>query len=162
MSFVTPPTSSITGGQSSDQNDILAAIQRMEQNFTSSINAVSPRVDELSERVQGTAMLEVETSSKSILWADRTDLVANLPPLPRWPDDEEDDENSGEIREAFEVSESTSALLKKSFTSTLPHVERCKLRGMFHVPIVDETRCPRLDSIFKTAGWSLKRRGKSL
>ena len=118
-------------------------------------------MDKLSERVQGTATLEVETSSKSIPWADQTDLVADLPLLPRWPDDEEDDENIGETREPYEVSESTSALLKKSFTSTLPHVERRKLRGMFHVPNVDETRCPRLDLVFKTTGLSLREETKA-
>ena len=87
--------------------------------------------------------------------------MPDLPPSPRWPDDEEDDENSGETRKPFEVSESTSALLKKSFTSTLPQMERCKLRGMFHVPNVDETRCPRLDSVFKTAGSSLRGEAKA-
>ena len=112
-------------------------------------------MDELSERVQEVAILEVEPSSKSIPWADRTDSVADLPPLLRWPDDE-NDETSGGTRWPFEVSESTLALLKKTFTSTLPHVERHKLRGMFHVPNVDDNRCPRLDLVFKTAGLSLR------
>ena len=118
-------------------------------------------MNDLSERVQGTSTLEVEPPSKSILWADRTDSVADLPPLPRWPDEEKDDETSGETREPFEVSESTSALLKKSFTSTFPHVERRKLQGMFHVPNVNETRCPRLDSVFKTVGSSLREEAKA-
>ena len=106
-------------------------------------------------------MLKVEPSSKSILWANRTDSVAVLPPLPRWPNEEEDDETSGETREPFEVSESTSDHLKKSFTSTLPHVERHKLREMFHVPNIDETGCPRLDSVFKTVGSSLRGEAKA-
>ena len=123
--------------------------------------AVSAYVDELSDRVHGAAMLKVEPSSKSIPWADRTDLVANLPPLPRWPDEEEDDETSGDMIGSFELSESTSALLKKYFTSTFPCMERCKLRRMFYVPNIDETRCPRLDSVFKTVGSSLRGEAKA-
>ena len=82
--------------------------------------------------------------------------MTDLPPLPRWPDDEDDDETGGDTQEPFEVSERTSVLLKKSFTSTLPHVERRKLRTIFHIPKVKETRCPRLDSVFKTASLSLR------
>ena len=113
----------------------------MEQNFTSSLNAVSARVEELSERVHRAPTLEVEPSSKSVPWADQTDTVTDLPPLPRWPVDEDDKETGCDTQEPFEVSESTSVLLKKSFTSTLSHVERRKLRRMFHVPNVEETRC---------------------
>ena len=76
--------------------------------------------------------------------------MTDLSPLPRWPDDEDDDETGGDTQELFEVSESTSALLKKSFASTLPYMQRSKLRRMFHVPKVEETRCPRLDSVFIT------------
>ena len=50
---LTPTASDVTGGQSADQSYILAPIERMEQNFTSSLNTVSARVDELSERVHG-------------------------------------------------------------------------------------------------------------
>ena len=80
---LTPIASDVTDGQSIDQNNIFAAIQRMEQNFTSSLNAVSARVDELSERVHGPPTLEVEPSSKSVPWADWTDTVTDLPPLLR-------------------------------------------------------------------------------
>ena len=83
MSFVTPTTSSITGRQSSDHSDILAPIHRMEQNFTLFINAVSAHVDEFAKRDEGATMLKVEPSSKSILWADGTHSVADLPPLQR-------------------------------------------------------------------------------
>ena len=141
---LTPTTSNATGGQSADQSNILAAIQRMEQNFTSSLNAVSACVDELSERVHGAPT-----------------LFTDLPPLPRWPYDEDDEETGLRHSEPFEVSESTSALLKKSFTSTLPHVERHKLRRMFHVPNVEKTKCPRLDSFFMTAGSSLRGEAKA-
>ena len=81
--------------------------------------------------------------------------MTDLPPLPRWPDDD-DDKTGGDTQEPFEVSERTSVFLKKSFISTLPHVERSKLRRMVHVPKVEETKCPRLDSVFKTAGLSLR------
>ena len=103
----------------------------------------------------------VEPSSKSIPLADRTDTLTDLPHLLRWPDDEDDEETDVNTQEPFEVSESTLALLKKSFTSTLPHVERHKLGRMFRVPNMEETRCPRLDSVFKTAGLSLNREEKA-
>ena len=57
-------------------------------------------------------MLEVKPSSNSILWADRKDSLADLPPLPRWLNNEEDDVTSGDTRGPFEVSKGTSALLK--------------------------------------------------
>ena len=110
-------------------------------------------VDKLSERVHGASMLKIENSSKSILWADWTDTVTDLSPLLRWPDDKDDD---ADTQEPFEVSESTLALLKKSFTSTLPQMERHKLRRMFHIRNIEDTRCPTLDSVFKMAGLSLR------
>ena len=111
--------------------------------------------------LRGFTGLQRSRQNPSVPWADQTDAVTDLLPLLRWPDDEDDKETSCDTQEPFEVSESTSAFLKKSFTSTLPHVERRKLRRIFHVPNVEETRCPRLVSVFKTAGSSLRGEAKA-
>ena len=48
-----------------------------------------------------------------------------------------------------------------SFSKTLPNAERRRLRQEFLVPRVDNTRCPKLDAIFKAPGSSLKGEAKS-
>ena len=62
---------------------------------------MSAHVDELSEGFTGLQHLRENPPFKRILWADRTDIATNHPTLPRWPDDEDDDEMGSDTQETF-------------------------------------------------------------
>lgn len=49
------------------------------------------------------------------------------------------------------LSEHNRAVVAAAFTKHMSNKDRRKLKGFFLTPDLSETRCPRLDSIFKTA-----------
>ena len=49
------------------------------------------------------------------------------------------------------LSEHSSVAVAAAFTKPMSNKDRRKLKGFFPTPDLSETRCPRLDSIFKTA-----------
>ena len=95
---------------------------------------------------------EDTSDSEEDHWADRQGDVRDMQ-TPVFYDS--DDEVS------LEVSEDTSKLLSKSFTTTLPNAERRRVKQDFPVPRVNVTKCPKLDPIFKAPGAALKGEAKS-
>ena len=78
-------------------------------------------------------------------WADRGLAEEEGHLRPEWSDSEE-----GEVH-TISLSEYNVDLLSSSFSSTLSNSERRKVRNSFPAPDVLQTRCPRLDSVFKTS-----------
>ncbi len=162
-----------TTGQRTSHESIMAAIQGMGQKFQSALDGVASRVDQLAETVNGPPVEEAETSGTasrrrsgaeipmgnsrgaaetefsrgSRHWADRDDESMEGRDLPSWDSEDE---------ETLEVSENTKALLTKAFSVTLRNTERRRLRNRFPTPDTAQTRCPKLDPIFKTPGSGVK------
>ena len=63
---------------------------------------------------------------------------------------EDSDEEYPDKTSPITLSESNKSLLATSFSTTLSNSERRKVRNTFQTPGVVETRCPRLDPIFKS------------
>ena len=74
-------------------------------------------------------------------------------PLPTFHDsDEESTEGDGrDTGERTELSESSKALITGSFASSLSNSERRKIRAQFPHSGLPQTRCPKLDAVFKSA-----------
>ena len=99
---------------------------------------------------------EDEQVAETTHWADRTGNLADGPIL-EFPDDDDEQDPACEVQ----VSEHTQKLLTSVFTHTVTNTERRKVRQEFLVPNVDNTRCPKLDSIFKAPGSAFKGEAKS-
>lgn len=90
-------------------------------------------------------------------WADRTDSGLDRP-LPRSyttdrdsDDGETEDEgNSATNSDTLKLSEDNSSFVGSAFSSTLNNSERRRIRKGFPTPETPETRCPKLDSIYKS------------
>ena len=84
----------------------------------------------------------------------------------RWPpsNDEEDMEERSEkcardAPKAIKLSEANATLISSAFTSVLPNTERRRIRDSFPTTELVETRCPRLDPLFRTS--SVKQEAKT-
>ena len=135
-------------GQSSDQL-IIGELRRMESSLSSTIKAVSDRVDRLSETVYGPPAKKRPAESGQGHWADRQDQAPDT--AIHWSDEEGEGDGESSALGTIKLSEYSESLLSSSFTTTLPNVERRKIRNAFPTPEVQQTRCPRLDSIFKSS-----------
>ena len=126
-------------GQSSQRDDlVLKELRRL----NSSMEQISDRVRHLESIAPPASKRRATESRRSVEdWADREDDD---------PGDRDDPQWSGEDA-SFTLSESNRKLLSSSFTTVLSNSERRKIRSAFPVPDVKETRCPRLDPIFKSA-----------
>ena len=79
-------------------------------------------------------------------------------PYPQWSDSEEDkqaavgDKRSG-ASSIIELSEDNTTFVSSAFT-VLPSTEPKQVRDSFPCPGLEETHCPRLDPLFKSASVS--------
>ena len=138
----------LVGGQSSDHN-LIAELRRMESSLSSSIRSVSDRVDRLSETVYGPTSRKRPAESGQVHWADRRDRAPET--VITWSDEECEEDGEGSATGTIELSEYNQSLLSSSFSKTLSNGERRKIRNSFPIPGIQQTRCPRLDPIFKSA-----------
>ena len=141
--------------QSAENSSILAELRSMKTSLSSSINAISARVDGLSQTVyasgsaaQGTA----ETGSRS--WADS----CKSPPLRllRWQGDgsrseDEEEDAQHEPSSVIQLAETDQEIVQNAFSTTLTNVERRRVRNSFGTADLPNTRCPRLDPVFKAS-----------
>ena len=85
-----------------------------------------------------------ESCTHVTIWADREPEDLDGPSRRELSSDEDEEQ-------AFTLSERSVALFTSAFSSTLSNTERWKVRKSFPVPNVLETRCPRLDPVFKSS-----------
>ena len=141
----------VPAGQSTE-NAVLDEIRRMGDTFSSELKSVSERVDRLAETVfkspapKRKRTAEPTTSSRSA-WHERRDSNLSAP-LPSFHDS--DDESTVGDRET-ELSENSKSLIKSGFTSSLHNSERRKIRAQYPHSGLPQTRCPKLDAVFKSA-----------
>lgn len=143
-------------GQSSN-SVILTEIR----NLSGSFRSISAKVDKLSETVYGQKAKKKPAEPGPRSWAD-DDSLASSRPLPQWSDDEEvdgrDSVGDSESRAIVKLSEHNTKLASTWFSSTMSNGERRRVRESFPTPDLAQTRCPKLDPVFKT---SLKTEVKS-
>ena len=140
-----------SGQRSQTDADIVMELRRL----TSSIQRIEDRVHRLeSAGSRGSSPApkrrapESRTSTPQI-WADR-DLNEGVGrSAMEWSDDEDDGDHDPPVPAT--LSEDNLALLASSFTTTLSNATRRKVRDTFPLPELKETRCPRLDPIFKSS-----------
>ena len=130
------------------------------RSLASSVKSVSDRVDRLSETVYGQPEKRSLAESKAIeaadgpptkksraesrSWAEDDRSLEDLP-VPHW------DNEDGEPDCFAPLSEHNESLLSAAFSSSLNNGERRKIRNNFPPPRVQQTRCPRLDPLFKSS-----------
>ena len=127
--------------QSPDRDDtIIHELKRL----SSSVSRIVHRVECL-ESSRTTAPPQKKrraaTESRILSWADQMDGDEAK---------EDSDEEYPDKTSPITLSESNKSLLATSFSTTLSNSERRKVRNTFQTPGVVETRCPRLDPIFKS------------
>ena len=85
------------------------------------------------------------------MWEDRRHEDSESLPMPYWPpSEEEDEEGRGTIpATTIRLSEDNAKVVSAAFQKALSSEERKRLRKGFLCPEIPETRCPRLDPIFK-------------
>ncbi len=88
------------------------------------------------------------TQSRS--WADRMEEEDDTLDL-TVPSDEELEPCRAKRPKLVEVSEETKEVVRAAFTSTLSNTARREIRGRAPGLDLTETRCPRLDSLYKTS-----------
>ena len=128
----------------------------MESSLKSSIEAVSNRVLRLEADRAAPAKKRATTESRSH-WADRDDMVDGSA-TPRWsPSDEEEDMEEGSEKcargtsKSIKLSDANATLISSAFSTVLPNEQRRRLREAFPTTELAETRCPRLDPLFRTS-----------
>ena len=148
--------------QSSGSNDIIKELRRMESALSASIQEVSRRVDRLEgappAKRKATEVRRGSDTLSPIGWAGREDDMASVP-RPQWSDSDQDEHDEraevGDGRSGtpsvIQLSEENAALVSSAFSTVLPSAERKRVRDSFPCPGLEETRCPRLDPLFKTA-----------
>ena len=141
----------------STANKILKQLKKMEKSLEGEIQSVSKRVERLEEN-QPPPPKRRAAEPRTTSWADREvegsesypdDLSWPISEDEREPDDPREDNASPGT--AMSLSEDSSRLVASSFTKVLAPDDRKRLRNDFPCPELQETRCPRLDSIFKVA-----------
>lgn len=144
---------------------LLWEIRKMNESFTSSLDNINQRVDELSEAVYNPPPAKrTPPTSSGRDWADRTDTGTDDQAIQQqlsWPDsdmdeegaDVESDHQSTGCRkpEPLVLSTESATILKEAFTIPLLNKERVGIRNAFPPPSLPQTRCPKLDAVFKTA-----------
>ena len=130
------------GSGSSQDNLVLSELRSLKLTFTSSLEAISFRVDKLSETVYGS----LESGSHS--W----DEICKSPctrPQPMWgaSDDEGEEPCPGRI---IELDNNDRQFVQGTFTKEVSNTERQCLRSCYPSTDLPHTRCPRLDPMFKT------------
>lgn len=154
-----------TNGGATGDSSIIQELRRMEDALNHSIDRVVKRVDAL-ERTTAPPAKRTATETRhtpSTLWADRgVDEPLPLRPLDDWPpsDDEESESAGGSGRtkdladvgvKPYSLSDDVAKRVASSFTTVLPNSERKRVRDAHPFPDLNETRCPRLDSLFSSS-----------
>ena len=135
---------------------ILNQLKKMEKSLEGEIQSVSKRVKRLEEN-QAPPSKRRAAEPRAASWADReVGGLENYPDDLSWPisDDEIEADDPPEEKSppgtTISLSEDNSRLVASS-TKVLAPDDRKRLRSAFPCPELQETRCPRLDPIFKTA-----------
>ena len=121
-----------------------------ERTVMETMQRLSQRLDSIAEKVDGSIDQDTVTESPAIscpamtLWADR--LLDSLP-MPQWGQDEESPDIEG--RKLVEVSESTRKAIKTAFEKPLPNAARLQTRKTYSFPMIEDTKCPKLDTVVK-------------
>ena len=135
---------------STGSSEIISELKSLKASFTTSLESISSRVDELSEAVYGpSARRQTPAESGSHSW-DELCKSPRTRPQPMWgaSDDEEDDPGS---RRVVELDEKDKQLIQGAFTMGVSNAERRRLRSCYPSTDLPQTRCPRLDPVFKTS-----------
>ena len=88
------------------------------------------------------------TPSSSSCWANRQDDQVDYS---QRLDSLDDEDSATESPTSITLSEDNTTLITSSFTIALPNATRQKVRSNFPLPEIQETRCPRLDRLFKSS-----------
>uniref|UniRef100_A0A1X7UQI9 Uncharacterized protein n=1 Tax=Amphimedon queenslandica TaxID=400682 RepID=A0A1X7UQI9_AMPQE len=132
---------------------ILYQLARMEKSLSNEIQSVSKRVDYLEKGREPPPAKKRATEVPP--WADRGPMDFRDGQPHQWPvSDEEDGEDPPEADQPCVpvlLSENDKGLVTSSFKKVLSTEDRRRLRNGFPCPELQETRCPKLDPIFKSA-----------
>ncbi len=143
-------------GQSTNEA-VLEEIRKLSNTFSSELKTVSERVDRLAETVYNPPApkkrrtAESATPSVHTAWHERRDSGVRAP-LPSFRDSDDESDVDGERDDGTrELSESSKSLIKSAFSNSIPNAERRKIRAQFPHSGMPQTRCPKLDPVFKSA-----------
>ena len=91
-----------------------------------------------------------DSSGASLLWADRTDSVSDLPPLTgcEWEDSEDNDPATEAESPEGQLPEEVSAHVNSCFTSLLSWTARQSIKKRYQIPDTLVTRTPKIDKLF--------------
>ena len=119
-----------------DPNKVLVELEKIQ----SSLRSMESRVKSLQQ--------SPPKRSRDLSWADRCPSPSGIHDPSTW-DEEIRDLSNGLA--APKLSENSMATVASSFSKPLANEERKRLRNMFPPPDLPETKCPRLDSVFKSS-----------
>ena len=139
----------VPAGQST-ANAVLDEIRRMKDSFSSELRSVSERVERLAETVYASPAPKKRRTAET---------VTSGRPWHKWRDSgssaplqhESDDESGMEGDEGTELSESSKSLVISAFSSSLQNSERRRIRTQYPHSGLPQTRCPKMDAVFKSA-----------
>ena len=138
------------GSQSTASNNlIIQELRSLKSSVNDSWDQISARADRLSETVHSSSATQRSTpaESGSRSWAN---WMRSPPPRqPAWSDNEEEDTRNG--GDLVDLSEADHQLVKNSFLASMSNSKRHRLRNQFPTSTVPQTRCPRLDPVFKVS-----------
>ena len=142
-------------GQSAT-NRILTELRNMRSSFGGMIEDINTRVDELSEKVNNpppsTAPSQIPESTPARRhWADDDSTAQDRPLVGPHCWNNSDDEDGDCQRAVIKLSEEDEKLVRTVFSSTLPNAERRRLRNSYPTTGLPQTKCPRLDPVFKSS-----------
>ena len=137
-------------GTNSGSSEILTELKDLKSTFSTALEAISVRVDKLSETVYGpSAHRQTPAESGSHSW-DELCESPHTRPQPMWgaSDDEEDEPCSSRV---LKLDDREKRFIQGAFTTGVSNAERRQLRSCYPSADLPHTRCPRLDSVFKTS-----------
>uniref|UniRef100_A0A1X7UUR2 Uncharacterized protein n=1 Tax=Amphimedon queenslandica TaxID=400682 RepID=A0A1X7UUR2_AMPQE len=150
-------TSEETFSSQSAADKIISQLEKMETSLEKEIQSISKRVRCLEEQAPQSPKRRA-TESSSSHWADRSTSGLDSMADCSWPvsEDEEEQGDPSEMENIdqtipIQLSEENTKLVTSSFRKVLSSESRKRLRSAFPCPNLQDTRCPKLDSIFKGA-----------
>uniref|UniRef100_A0A1X7TXQ0 Uncharacterized protein n=1 Tax=Amphimedon queenslandica TaxID=400682 RepID=A0A1X7TXQ0_AMPQE len=142
--------------QSAAADKIIAQLEKMETSLKNEIPNISKRVRRLEKQAPQSPQRRA-TESSSSHWADRSSPGLESPTDISWPvlDNEEEQGDLSEMENLnqtpIQLSEENNQLVTSSLREVVSSDSRKRLRSAFPSPSVQDTRYPKLDSIFKEA-----------
>ena len=139
-------------------DSVKTAIEEVNASVDKKLEAMLKSVDQKIERLSTNRGAHSSTPSSTHTpenWGDRMDrhdrgdesLPLDGEAVLTWSDDGGEEDESDQKKSS--LSEETTGLVKAAFSKTLPNASRRETRGRCPVPCVPQTRCPRVDPIFK-------------